>query len=73
MNKSGQETLSKQLLNLRVKTSWSWPRIYHEFYRVMGHKGPSHTTLFKYASEKSQADQRRHRALCQEGESEAHR
>ncbi len=45
-----EKTLSKQLLNLRAKTSWSWARMYREFYRVMGHEGPSHTTLYRYAS-----------------------
>ncbi len=45
-----EETLSKQLLRLRKKTSWSWERICYEFHRVMGHQGPSHTTLFRYAS-----------------------
>ncbi|MCH7570306.1 MAG: hypothetical protein IH919_07050 [Deltaproteobacteria bacterium] len=47
MNKGGQETLSKQLLNLRAKTAWNWARICPEFYRVMGHEGPSHTTLLQ--------------------------
>ena len=46
----GEETLSKQLLSLRKKTSWSWERMYREFFRVMGYEGPSHTTLFRYAS-----------------------
>ena len=26
--------------------------MYREFYRVMGQEGPSHTTLFRYASGK---------------------
>ncbi len=47
-----EETLSKQLLNLRAKTSWSWERMCREFHRVMAHEGPSHTTLFRYASGK---------------------
>ena len=50
-NKSG-ETLSKQLLRLKVKTSWSWERMCREFHRVMAHEGPSHTTLFRYATGK---------------------
>ena len=50
MNKSGQETLSKKLLNLRTKTSWTWAKMSREFHRVMGYEGPSHTTLFRYAS-----------------------
>ncbi len=45
-----EETLSKQLLRLRKKTSWSWERMCREFHRVMGHEGPTHTTLFRYAS-----------------------
>ena len=49
-NKSGKESLQKQLLNLRAKTSWSWERLCREFHRVMGQEGPTHTTLFRYAS-----------------------
>ncbi len=44
-----EETLSKQLLRLKAKTSWSWERMCREFHRVMAHEGPSHTTLFRYA------------------------
>ncbi len=44
-----EETLSKQLLSLRKKTSWSWGRMCREFHRVMAHEGPTHTTLFRYA------------------------
>jgi len=40
-----EETLSKELLRLRKKTSWSWER-------MMGHEGPSDTTLFRYAKGK---------------------
>ncbi len=50
MNKSGQEMLSKKLLNLRTKTSWTWARMSREFHRVMGQEGPSYTTLFRYAA-----------------------
>ncbi len=50
-NKSG-ETLPKQLLSLKKKTSWSWERMCREFHRVMAHEGPSHTTLFRYAKVK---------------------
>ena len=50
-NKSG-ETLSKQLLRLKKQTSWSWERVCREFHRVMGHEGPSHTTLYRYAKGK---------------------
>ncbi len=45
-----EKTLSKQLLSLKAKTSWSWERMCREFHRVMAHEGPSHTTLFRYAS-----------------------
>ena len=50
-NKSG-ETLPKQLLSLKKQTSWSWERMCREFHRVMAHEGPSHTTLFRYATGK---------------------
>jgi len=50
-NKSG-ETLPKQLLRLKKQTSWSWERMCREFHRVMGHEGPSHTTLYRYAKGK---------------------
>ncbi len=42
--------LPKQLLNLKAKTAWSWERMCREFHRVMAHEGPTHTTLFRYAS-----------------------
>ena len=45
-----EEPLPKQLLSLKAKTSWSWERMCREFHRVMGEEGPSHTTLFRYAS-----------------------
>ena len=48
--KSGKETLPKQLLRLKKKTAWSWERMCREIHRVMGEEGPSHTTLFRYAS-----------------------
>ena len=44
------EPLSKQILRLKKKTSWSWERMCREFHRVMGYQGPSQTTLFRYAS-----------------------
>jgi len=47
-----EKPLPKQLLSLKAKTSWSWERMYREFYRVMGEEGPSHTTLFRYATKK---------------------
>ena len=48
--KSSKKTLSKQLLSLKKKTSWSWEKMCREFHRVMAYEGPSHTTLFRYAS-----------------------
>jgi len=50
--KTVKETLSKQLLRLKKKTSWSWERMCREMHRVMGHEGPSHTTLYRYAKGK---------------------
>ena len=47
-----EKPLQKQLLRLKKKTSWSWERMCREFHRVMGHEGPTHTTLFRYANEK---------------------
>ena len=47
-----EKPLPKQLLSLKAKTSWSWERVCREFHRVMAHEGPSHTTLFRYASGK---------------------
>ena len=56
MKKSNSEprkgTLPKQVLGLKSKTSWSWERLAREFHRVMGYEGPSHATLFRYASGK---------------------
>jgi len=49
-----EETLPKQLLRLKKKTSWSWERMCREMHRVMGKEGPSHTTLFRYATRKAQ-------------------
>ncbi len=45
-----EKPLSKQLLRLKKKTSWSWEKMCREMHRVMGEEGPSHTTLFRYAS-----------------------
>ena len=42
--------LPKQLLRLKAKMSWSWERMCREIHRVMGEEGPTHTTLFRYAS-----------------------
>ena len=48
-----EKALSKKLLSLKAKMSWSWERMCREFHRVMAHEGPSHTTLFRYASGKT--------------------
>ncbi len=53
-----KEKLSKELLSLKKKTSWSWERMCREFHRVMGKEGPSQTTLFRYA--KGKGNKRRH-------------
>ncbi len=45
-----KKALSKQLLSLKKQTSWSWERMCREIHRVMDEEGPSHTTLFRYAS-----------------------
>jgi len=45
-----EQPLSKQLLRLKKQTSWSWERMCREIHRVMGEEGPTHTTLFRYAS-----------------------
>ena len=45
-----EKALSKQLLSLKKQTSWSWERMCREIHRVMDEEGPSHTTLFRYAS-----------------------
>jgi hypothetical protein len=47
-----EKPLPKQLLTLKKKTSWSWERLCREFHLVMGQEGPSHNTLFRYASGK---------------------
>ena len=47
-----EKALSKQLLRLRKKTSWSWEKMCREFHRVMAYEGPSHTTLLRYATGK---------------------
>ena len=66
-SKSGQEALPKQLLRLKKKTSWSWERMCREMHRVMGEEGPTHTTLFRYASG-SQAAPCPSGAICAAGD-----
>ena len=43
-------TIRMQLMKLKKKTDWSWERMCREMHRVMGEEGPSHTTLFRYAT-----------------------
>jgi len=50
MQTENKKALPKQLLSLKKKMSWSWERMCREIHRVMGEEGPSHTTLFRYAS-----------------------
>jgi len=44
--------LKTKLNRLKKKTDWSWERMCRELHRVMGQEGPSHTTLFRYATGK---------------------
>ncbi len=44
------DQVQRQLLALKKRTSWSWERMCREMHRVMQEEGPSHTTLFRYAS-----------------------
>lgn len=44
--------LKQKLLRLKKRTSWSWERMCREMHRVMAQEGPSHTTLFRYASDR---------------------
>ena len=43
-------TVRTQLIRLKKKTHWSWEKMCREMHRVMGEEGPSHTTLFRYAT-----------------------
>ncbi len=45
-------TVARQLIQLKKRTAWSWERMCRELHRVMGEEGPSHTTLFRYATRK---------------------
>lgn len=45
-------TIKEKLIRIKKKTKWPWERMNREFHRVMGHEGPSHTTLYRYASGK---------------------
>jgi len=44
------KTTPEQLRSLKRRTGWSWEKMCREMVRVMGHDGPSHTTLFRYAN-----------------------
>ena len=44
--------LASSLNGLKQKTSWSWETMSREFQEVMGARGPSSTTLFRYATGK---------------------
>ena len=44
--------LASSLNGLKKKTSWSWETMSREFQEVMGERGPSSTTLFRYATGK---------------------
>lgn len=45
-------TIERELNRLKKKTGWSWERMCRELHRVMQEEGPSHTTLFRYATRK---------------------
>ena len=45
-------TIERELNRLKRKTGWSWERMCRELHRVMQEEGPSHTTLFRYATRK---------------------
>ncbi len=45
-----EKALGKQILRLKKKTAWSWEKMCREMHRVMEEEGPTHTTLFRYAS-----------------------
>ena len=46
------QQLAQSLSELKKKTSWSWETMSREFQQVMGERGPSSTTLFRYAKGK---------------------
>lgn len=48
-NRTSNDILAKELLDFKKKTSWSWEIMSGEFQRVMHARGPSSTTLFRYA------------------------
>ena len=44
--------LKTKLLRLKKRTGWRWERMCREMHRIQGEEGPSHTTLFRYASDR---------------------
>ena len=42
--------LAQKLRGLKTRRKWSWERLCREMHKVMDSGGPSHTTLFRYAS-----------------------
>jgi len=42
--------LAHRLRGLKTRRKWSWERLCREMHRVMESEGPSHTTLFRYAT-----------------------
>jgi len=42
--------LAQRLRGLKNRRKWSWERLCREMHTVMDNEGPSHTTLFRYAS-----------------------
>jgi len=42
--------LAQRLRGLKTRRKWSWERLCREMHRVMDSEGPSHTTLFRYAT-----------------------
>ena len=47
-----KNALDSALRRLKKRTKWSWERMCREMHRVMETEGPSHTTLFRYATGK---------------------
>ena len=45
-------TIRMELRRLKKQTQWSWERMCREMHSVMAAEGPSHTTLFRYATGK---------------------
>ena len=43
-------SIEKDLNRMKKKTGWSWERFCREMHRVKQEEGPSHTTLFRYAT-----------------------